>query len=464
MTKHNALARESLALERKDDNNRDIAEITREIKTFGDDVKGLKDSMNRDLTAVRKLAEDASKAAANTPELKSQIEALTTSVGEKHAAIQKIVDGLKEQADRVETAFKRSPRGGDEKEDKSVEHAVEFFSAKMAAEGTLKEGNRPTAETIDRDGYTLWEKSYGKYLRANDSRAIDQKALSVGSNTDGGYLVPTAQSARIIQKIYESSPIRRLATVETIGTSELEIAIDDGDLNCGWVGEAQARPETGTPLIGTQKIPVHEIYAKPRATQKLLEDASINVEGWLNGKVGSKMARVEATALVIGDGIGKPRGVLSYPAGTGRNFLPQFNSGNATLITADAIVSLPYQLKSAYLANATWLMKRTTVMAVMLLKDSQNQYLWRPGLAAGQPSTLGSYSIEMADDMPIVAAGNLPIAFGDFRQGYTVVDRLGITTLRDPFSAKPFVEFYSRKRVGGDVVDFDALVLMKISA
>lgn len=208
----------------------------------------------------------------------------------------------------------------------------------------------------------------------------------------------------------------------------------------------------------------HEIYAKPKATQKILEDAGINVEAWLANKIADRFARVEATGFVAGDGVNKPRGILVYLSGAGRLKIVRIKSGDAAKITADAIVSMPYSVKSDYLANANWLMKRSTVLAVMLLKDKQDQYLWRQGLTTGQPSTLCGYNVEMAEDMPIVAGGALPIAFGDFRRGYTVVDRLGITTLRDPYSSKPFVEFYSRKRVGGDVVDFDAYVLMEVGA
>lgn len=463
MSKHNALAQRSLdprGFERKDENGGGaLAEIAREVKGFGNDIKGLKDSMNRDIEAARKIAEEAKNVG---PELQGKLDALATSVGEKHAAIEQLIKEAKEQGDKLETALKRSPKGGVDSEEKSADDALRFFECKMAAAGNLKHGTRPTADKVDLEGYKSWEASFGHYLRSSDERAIDQKALSVGSNPDGGYLVPTAQSSRIVQMIRESSPIRRLATVETIGTAELEIPIDVGDLDCGWVGEEQARPETGTPQTGIQKIPVWEIYAKPRATAKLLEDAAINMEQWLAGKIGDKFGRVEATSFVIGNGVNKPRGILSYPGGNGRGKILRKKSGHATLITADAIVSMPYQIKSAYLANAVWLMKRSTVLAVMLLKDQQNQYLWRPGLTTGQPSTLGGFNVEMGDDMPVVAGGALPIAFGDFRRGYTVVDRLGITTLRDPYSAKPFVEFYSRKRVGGDVVDFDAFALMEI--
>lgn len=465
----NKLHTESLVFERKDDSgnkpNAVIEEVTREVKSIGGDVKKLQESMNRDLEAVRKLAEEAKGA---SPELKQQIEALTTSVSEKDAAIQETIKQLKEQADATETALRRSHTTGDDPDmqKKQVEDALRFFEGKMAASGNLSWGNRPTAETADIDGYKAWDKAFPIYLRAHDERKIEEKALSVGLNPNGGYLVPTARSNRITEKIFESSPLRQLANVETIGTDSLEIPYDIDEAGTGWVGETQSRTETDTPDVGEQKIPVHEMYAKPKATQKFLEDASIDVEAWLSRKVADKMSRTEASAFINGNGTLKPRGILTYAHGTAgaRDTILQVASGAAAAITADVIVKMPFQLKGPYLANATWLMKRSTVQAVMLLKDGDGQYMWRPGLTAGAPSTLVGFAVQQADDMPIVGAGNLAAAFGDFRRGYTVVDRLGITTLRDPYSAKPYVEFYTRKRVGGAVVDFEAFALVKIAA
>lgn len=441
-----------------------LEEIQREVKGFGDNVKSLETSLKRDLEAVRAIAEAKG---AEGPEIKAQIEALTLSVTEKHAAIELSVKAAQEQADRIETAFKRAPLGGGDKASESeIKEALAFFEAKAAAAGNLNYGSRPTTETIDREGYGLWAKEFGNYLRSNDERRVDAKALSVGSNPDGGYLVPTAQSARITQKIWESSPLRQLATIETIGTDSLEIPYDLDEVGTGWVGETETRATTDTPEVGVQKIPVFEMYAKPKATQKFLEDASINVEAWLAGKVGDKFARTEASGFISGTGVNQPRGILSYAAGSAgaRNTIDQVVSGHATQVTGDVIVKMPFEIKGAYLANAAWMMKRSTVQAIMLLKDGDGQYLWRPGLVAGAPSTLVGYSVYQAEDMPAIAAGTLSAAFGDFRRGYTVVDRLGITTLRDPYSAKPFVEFYSRKRVGGAVVDFEAFKLVKIAA
>lgn len=446
------------------DGNQPLEEIQREIKGFGDNVKALENSMKRDLEAVRSLAEEA-KAAAGNPEVKAQIDALTTSVSEKHAAIEAAVKAERERADRIETALKRAPLGDAKEAADLTKEALAFFETKAAVAGQLKFGARPSADNIDREGYELWAKGgFDTYLRSNDERRVDTKALSVGSNPDGGYMVPTAMSQRITTKVYETSPLRQLATVETIGTEALEIPYDTDEAGAGWVGETESRTETDSPEVGVQKIPVFEIYAKPKATQKFLEDAAINVEEWLAGKIADKFARTEATAFVTGTGVNQPRGIASYEAGTARNKIPQIVSGAATAFTADVIVKMPFEIKSVYLANANWLMKRSSVQAVMLLKDGDGQYLWRPGLTAGSPSTLVGYPLYQADDMAAVAANALAAAFGDFRRGYTVVDRLGITTLRDPYSAKPFVEFYSRKRVGGAVVDFDAFALVKIAA
>lgn len=468
MTKHYGSQSFRLGtLERKDDGGRPdvVEEVKREIAAFGGDVKRLKESMQRDLQEVRQAAEEAK---GRSPELEAKLDALTTSVGEKHEAIEKAVDDLKGRTDGLETALARPGLSADGTKAAGdiVEQAIAYEEAKKSASGSLNWRSRPDATTVDLEGYRLWEKSFGAYLRLKDERALGEKALSVGSNPDGGYLVPTARSRRIVEKIFESSPLRQLATVETIGTEALEIPVDIDEAGFGWVGEEEGRTETTTPQVGVQRIPVHELYAKPKATQQLLEDASVNIEQWLATKVADRFARVEATAFVAGNGVKKPRGILSYPAGSAgaRGTIRQVATGAATALTADFIVRLPFELKAPYLGNATWLMKRSTVQAVMLLKDGQGQYLWRPGLQAGMPSVLAGYPVAMADDLPAVGAGTLSVAFGDFRRGYTVVDRLGITTLRDPFSQKPFVEFYTRRRVGGDVVDFEAFVLGVTSA
>lgn len=454
------------AFETKDDAV-DMDAIMREVKGFGTNVTELKTSMQKDLAEVRKMAEEAK---GISPDLEAKFTEITSSIAAKNDAIEALEKKTSDQYAQMETALSRMPAPGQGNEDEAlaVKHAIEFFETKQASKGSLNWADRPTADNIDLDGYKAWEQNFEGYLRVDENGLgeTERKSLTVGRNPNGGYFVPTAMSSRIIQKIWESNQLRQLATVETISTESLDVRIDREEADCDWAGEETATGDTGTPGVGLQNIPVHELRAKPKISQQMLEDASVDVEAWLANKVAEKMSRKEANAFVVGNGIKKPRGILTYPDGTGdqRGTVKQHITGAATGVTSDAIVSLPYQLKTAYMANGTWLMNRLTVLAVMLLKDNDNQYLWRPGLAEGRPSTLGGHAISMADDMPILAANSLSIAFGDFRRAYTVVDRLGLTTLRDPFSAKPFVEYYTRKRVGGDVTDFEAYALLRTEA
>jgi len=291
----------------------------------------------------------------------------------------------------------------------------------------------------------------------------EHKALSVQSDPDGGYLVLPEMSAEIVKKVFESSPIRQLASVQQISSDSLEIIEDLDEVGAGWATETGSRSETSTAEINKLVIAVHEMYAKPKASQKILDDASINMESWLADKVAEKFARTEATAFVSGDGINKPRGILSYAAGTAFNQVEQVNTGAAAAITADGVINLAYSLKSAYKQGAVWLMKRATLASVRLLKDAQDQYLWQPGIAAGQPDMLLGYPVFEADDVPAEGAGNLCMVFGNIQAAYQIVDRFGIRTLRDPYSSKPYIEFYTTKRVGGGVKNFEAVKIAKCS-
>lgn len=305
------------------------------------------------------------------------------------------------------------------------------------------------------------------YLRKGETAGLSElehKALSVGSDPDGGYYVTPEMSGRISEIVRQSSPIRQLATVESIGSSSLEIIRDEDEAGSGWVGETEARSETTTPIIGKKEIVAHELFAEPRATQTLLDDSGINIEEWLGRKVSQKFARDEATAFVNGNGVGKPRGYLTYPNGTASGEIDQVISGDANLITMDGLINLQTALKDTYLSNAVWLMKQSTIGEVRKLKDPNGQYLWQQSVQAGVPSLLLGHPVFAADDMPAIAASALPVAFGDLRAAYTIVDRLGVRILRDALTAKPWVKFYSTKRVGGDVVNFEAIKLQVISA
>tara|TARA_R110000868_G_scaffold179574_1_gene419693 strand:+ start:13697 stop:14992 length:1296 start_codon:yes stop_codon:yes gene_type:complete len=321
----------------------------------------------------------------------------------------------------------------------------------------------------DMDGYKA---AFDTFLRKGEEvmGPDERKALSVGTDPDGGYVVNPDLSGRIVMKVFESSPMRAYASVQVISSDALEGLFDLNEASSGWVGETDSRGETNTPQLGKWRIPAHELYAKPKATQKLLDDASINMEAWLASKVAEKFARDEANAFVVGNGSNKPRGFLTYSSGTTLpGTIERFDTGvNGAFAAApnggDVLINALYGLKQQYRANATWFMNRATLKLTRKLKDSDGAYLWSPGIAAGQPASLLGYPVASFEDMPDPATDSLSIAVGDMREAYQIVDRLGIRTLRDPYSAKPYVEFYTTKRVGGDVVNFEAIKLIEFTS
>ena len=329
-------------------------------------------------------------------------------------------------------------------------------------------------EKVEEDRVT--KAAFTKYLRRGEQRLtsnerealeLHQKALSVDSDPDGGYVVTPDTSGRISTIIYETSPVRQVASQQSISTDALEGLFDGDEAAAAWVAERGARNETDTPEIGTWRIPTHEIYAAPRATQKLLDDANINVESWLAGKVADRFARRENTAFVLGTGVGQPRGFMTYPAGTNRGQIEQLASGVAGAgFLPENLLTVVYSLKVGYRAGAVWAMNRNSVREIRAIRDNSGgagtgQFMWQPSMQAGQPSTLlGFPIIEMEDLVNSAASPAIPVAFGNFRDAYQIVDRIGIRVLRDPYTAKPYVEFYTTKRTGADVINFEALKIV----
>lgn len=323
------------------------------------------------------------------------------------------------------------------------------------------------------DAEKLQKSAFRKLLTKGEKYLTDaeQKALSDDSQPDGGYLVRPEISARIVQKIYETSPMRQLADIQTIGTDALEMPADLDQAGAGWVAERGARTTTTTPQLKWIRITAQEVYAMPSATQRQLDDAMWDVESWLAMKVADRIARLENTAFVVGTGVGQPRGFMTYGNDTSQpndanvpfGVIQQVNSGSNTGVTADGLTTLFYTLKEAYQANATWVMQRLTVLAVRKLKDGFGRYLWEPSLTAGNPDLLFGRPIVQFADCAAIAQNALPIAVGDFKQAYQIVDRAGVRVLRDPFTSKPSVLFYTTKRTGGDVVNFEALKIQLIS-
>ncbi len=351
---------------------------------------------------------------------------------------------------------------------KRISDALDQQKARMDRLETVnaRPGREMKSLGYNGDDQCEYKAAFNTYLRKGmDSglEAIQTKALSVGTDANGGFLVPNEMADLIVQIVNESSPMRALATVETISSDSLDIIEDVVDFGAAWGDETTVRSaETTSPTLGRNTIDTFELYAQPQATQKLVDDASIDIEKWVATKVADKMARLESTAFISGDGTTQPKGILTYTAGTSFGHIQQINTGVSAAITADSLVNLYYSLKDDYARNATFLMHRTTVQAVRLLKDTTNQYIWQPGLSAGTPNTLMGVPVALAADMPVPAASALSVAVGDFKRAYLIVDRIGIRTLRDPFTSKPFVKFYTTKRVGGEVVNTEAVKLLKL--
>ncbi|MCE8511796.1 phage major capsid protein [Ruegeria pomeroyi] len=314
------------------------------------------------------------------------------------------------------------------------------------------------------------QKAFDTYLRSGDDDALrgltlEGKAMSTAINSDGGYLVDPQTAERIKAVLYSTASIRSIASVVHVEANSFDVLIDHTDIGAGWADETAAASETGTPSIDRISIPLHELSALPKASQRLLDDSAFDIEGWLADRIANKFARAEAQSFINGDGVNKPRGFLNHAAVDNDSWtwgnIGYVASGVAAGVDADDIVDLVYALGAQYRANGAFVMNSKTAGNIRKLKDADGRFLWSDGLAAGEPARLMGYPVVIAEDMPDPATDSYSIAFGDFNAGYTVAERPDLRVLRDPFSAKPHVLFYATKRVGGDVSDFAAIKLLK---
>lgn len=317
--------------------------------------------------------------------------------------------------------------------------------------------------------------AFEAYVRRGDEsalRELEAKAMSAGSSSDGGYLVPDETDTEIGRRLSIVSPMRTLSTVRTVSTTVLKKPFALSGPATGWVAETAARPQTTSPQLAELSFPTMELYAMPAASQTLLDDAAVNIESWLASEVDSVFAEQEGDAFIRGDGVNKPKGFLAYDTAADSAWtwgkLGYVATGQAGAFASsgasDVLVNAIYALKAGHRQNATFLMNRRTQGEIRKLKDADGNYLWRPPATAGQAATLMGFPVAEGEEMPDIAAGSLSIAIGDFKAGYLVVDRAGVRILRDPYSAKPYVLFYTTKRVGGGVQNFEAIKLVKFSA
>lgn len=434
--------------------------------------------------------------------------------------IDQILELTKQVQERNETLLKEGLDAAKVEKDKEIEHltkkVTELMSIKQKADILLKEQEAKNKEIEDslkaveahlqrvpmgkgsdtneivakfktefskyarKGGYKIPEqivKDYNAYVvnefachAEDDVKHELTKTLSVDSNPDGGYLVfPQRNPAVQDIREFETSPVRAVADViTTINESYEEVIDDDESASGGWVSEKQSRPTTDTPQFGTLTIVTHEQYAEPKVTQKLLDDASINIESYLSTKTKDILVRTENTAFVLGDGAGKPRGFLDYPAWAAngvyeRGKIEQILSGTNGVFVADTIKTLKNSLKGRYQGRAVFFIKRDEWGKIILIKDGQGNYLLDPrSFKDGDTPVLLGKGVMLADDMPAAATDSLSLIYGDFNASYKIVDRAGIRVLRDPLTDKPFIKFYTTKRVGGAVKNYEGLKIYKL--
>jgi HK97 family phage major capsid protein len=340
-------------------------------------------------------------------------------------------------------------------------------SAKSMLDRAQLERSRPQLEG-GRPAVTDEQKeAFEGYVKRGET-----KALSIGSNADGGYLVPADTEIEILNRLAALSPIRGIASVRQISSGTYKRPVTLTGPATGWVAETAARPETTSQTIDLLDFPTAELYAMPAATGAFLDDAAVDVGAWIAEEVETVFAEQETTAFVTGNGTNKPTGFMSATKIAEASWAWDKLGYIATGVDgdwpasneSDVLIDLVYALKAGYRQNATWVMNRKTQGTVRKLKDADGNYLWAPPATAGGKASHMGFPLVEAEDMADIGSGAFPIAFGDFRRGYLVVDRQGVNVLRDPYSAKPYVLFYTTKRVGGGVQDFDAIKLLKFAA
>lgn len=442
----------------------ELQQIKDTVDGIGTAFAAFRDQHQREIAEIKAQGSASAETQTAVDRANAQITALEATLERQQQALRE-----------VEGATARLSLSPADRKDQERDHAQAFFNQIAAArkEPPVTVG----AEQVEQ--YRAYRGALHAYLRnpqrAQGTPAI-MAALTIGSDPAGGYMVLPDTTGRVVELLRESSPMRKYAFIQPIGTDRLVgfNDLDEDDAAAGWTGESSPRVETGTPDFGRWEIPAHEQFANPRASQNLLDDAVIDIEGWLAKKVAGRLARREATAFVAGNGVAKPRGFTTYAhasAPTADNWQRvEFvkTGANGGFVAApnggDVFIDTIATLKEGYLPGAIWAMSRLTKAAVRKLKDSNGHYLLLPDFRDGFQERLLGLEVAGFEDMPAIATGSLSIALANFGEGYTIVDRQGIRVLRDPYTNKPFVHFYTTRRVGGDVTNFEAIKLIKFTA
>jgi HK97 family phage major capsid protein len=402
-----------------------------------------------------------------TEEKLAKIDKSLNDLGE---ANQKLLGGIEAERKEREELEKRLNRPN--ATEKTPED-VKFNDFNRQLKAKRRDLGKPEID-LDRKGFEEYCKAFDNYIRYGKEQltAEEVKTMQVSVDPDGGYLVSPDTSGQIVKKLYETSPMRQLATVITTSKDRVEGIDDLDEAGAGYAGERATSGNTKTPQVGKWEVPVWNIDTEPKITQNLLDDADIDVGAWLGGKVSDKLARFQNAEHITG--AAKIRGIMSYPlvADTGAGvawgamgYLKTGVDGDfAATDPADKIFDLVGLVKNGYLNGASFLTKREVITKIRKFKDTNHQYLWQPALVAGQPETLMGYTLARAEDLAALSTHGNSMAFGNFKEAYLVVDRKGASTLRDPYTAKPFIKFYTVVRSGGGVVNFEAVKVLQFAA
>lgn len=423
--------------------------MTKEIKEAPDaqaEIKKLSEEAMKIFTEIKTEQGQFKKADALQEEKLAKMNEANTKALEEIQKLNGVLAEEKRAREALETAFSRGNFGGGD------------------AKGKTSEASRKAFDMFIRNG------EIAQGFKASGGNAIELKALQTNVQSDGGYFVMPEMMDFVVGRAFETSPLRQVARVQSTVSNAIDIIINDSKASGGWAAEGSVSDSTTTPTIGKMTINVFKLDAKPKATTESLQDAGFNIEAWLQEEIRQELSRMENIAFFSGNGVGKPRGLLTYAAWASagvyeRSKLEQVNSGSAAALTADALIDLQTALKEVYQPRATFLMKRATYGKIKKLKGADQYYFGETVLKDGvaMPLLLGKQVI-FCDDMEAVAADALAIAYGDFSVGYTIVDKLGLTLLRDPYTSEGNIVFKTSKRVGGDVTNFDAIKIQKVAA
>lgn len=375
------------------------------------------------------------------------------AIDETRSAVQDLIKGFHEYQGRIETKLRVQ------------EDRLALLDRRDAGRPALS--HAAESETPHR-------KAVAAYIRSGDEtglRALDTKMLSTGSAGDGGMLLDTETVGHVEQVRACVSSLRSVAKVVRVDTGSYELLVNRGSIDTEWTGEMSAAKESLSEAFERVSIPLHELSAMPRASQRLLEDSAFEVEAWLAEAIAERFAHAENIAFMNGTGVDQPKGLLSYPTapfetaswGQIGALASGIDGGFDAQDPSNTIVDLVYTLDAQYRAGASFIMNSGTAAFLRKFKDVDGRFLWAETLCAGQPTTLMGYPVVINEEMPAIGSGSTPIAFGNFRAGYTIVEKPGLRILRDPYSVKPHVQFYATTRVGGDVTDFSAIRLLKLS-